>query len=310
MKDLIRNSLVIKIAIVIAILYIIPMCLLTLHKKGIISEYEYEIHWIDGKPCAYIQKYTGSSNTVKIPNKLLFFSVKSIDPYAYKYNSSITKVIIPKDYRELLFFDENEILTSVEYEEGTVDLNGSFINCKNLKEIIIPESARTNKAMFTGCESLNDVSFPDQMKMVYGSAFDGTAFKAKHENDKYYVVGDGVLLFYNGKETDIVIPKGVKYVTGEMNPDDENISFYFPDTLKGIYVNLPEGSTSYFYDSDINIEGTGWNKFKGEVVATKDSSIDTYSQQYSFKYREMTSEEEAICREKTEAAANDIKYQE
>ena len=311
MKNKYSIGLIVIFVIVFAI--VAARIVFEYHKKGILSDYKYDFRWIDNKPCAYITKYTGSKEVVTVPTKIGFLSVKEIDENTYKRNTTIKKIIIPAEFDGLLYFDNNDVLTTVEYAEGVEKLKGSFLNCKNLREVIIPQSTLYSDANFEGCESLEDVKFPENMRSVFGIDFEGTAFEKNHSDDKYYVVGDGVLLFYNGSQTDIVIPTGIKCVAADdiLNDDSENkeATIYYPDTVKIDIGGLPTSAIGFYLNSDIEISDQEWTYYKGLIVAPNDSVMAEHANKYGFNYREITEAEVADLKEKTEAAASEIIYQ-
>ena len=87
----------------------------------------------------------------------------------------------------------------------------------NLTSITIPEGVtHIGYGAFYHCDSLNDVKIPSSVSSIEASAFDNTpylnSFKSNVASDAYLVVGDGILLSYNGNATSVTIPSTVKNI--------------------------------------------------------------------------------------------------
>jgi hypothetical protein len=187
-------------------------------------------------------------------------------------------------------------------------------NCDNLEEVIIPEGVVELRGCFNRCSSLGDVKLPSTLKIAKCYDFEDTLFYELHKEDKYYVVGDGVLLFFNGdKNGDIVIPNGVKYYNGSLYTDDEETlrKIYIPDTMKALDVWIYDGDTYYFGAEEFeSLELNDLNSGpKGTIVAPANSYMEQYCKENGYNFRVMTEEEEKTWRELTEAAASEITYQ-
>ena len=103
-----------------------------------------------------------------------------------------------------------------------------------------------------------------------------------------------------------MIPDGVKYdcTTKRMVKQRD---FFCPDSLSSASFNIYSSATVYMGTEefqDIKIEGAG------TVVAPENSPIAKYCKENGINFRPITEEEDAIRRQKTEAAAADVVYQE
>jgi hypothetical protein len=128
------------------------------------------------------------------------------------------------------------------------------------------------------------------------------------------VVGDSVLLFFNGDyNQDVVIPQGVKCFDGFILKDDTvSRNVYIPDTISILLTQVSEGDTFYFGNEEINsidLNGMSYG-VNGTIVAPVGSYMEQYCKENGYNFRAMTEEEEKEWREKTEAAASEITYQE
>ena len=194
-------------------------------------------------------------------------------------------------------------------EEGLENFYYWFSYNKNLKEVQLPNSIKSiREDAFEGCASLEDITIPNNGKrIVIGiDAFKKTGFEQKHKNDKYYVAGDNILIFDNAQtEEEIVIPQGVKYDL--VRPIIEKANIYCSDSMLVADYKIGNGATLYTGEEEfqeIKIEG------KGTVVAPENSPIEKYCKENGINFRPITEEEDAIRRQKTEVAAEDVVYQE
>ncbi len=78
------------------------------------------------------------------------------------------------DRKRLLKF-EGEYLDTYKIKEGTVSIgNRAFLDCKSLKQIIIPESVKKiGKNAFENCSNLQQVTIPKSVVCIGHSAFSG-----------------------------------------------------------------------------------------------------------------------------------------
>lgn len=142
----------------------------------------------------------------------------------------------------------DKIASKAYYQDGTMESYtiddgireiGEFAFARSaLKEIQIPDGVTTiGYGAFYHCDSLTDVSIPDSVTRIEGNAFAKTpwiqnAMRAS-ATYPYLVVGDGILLAYDGNDSVVNIPAGVKRIAPEC----------FRDHMGITAVNLPESLT-------------------------------------------------------------------
>ncbi len=229
---------------------------------------------------------------------------------------------IPASTEYYIKIDSSESLKKVVFEDGTKLANVSFINCNRLSKVIIPDSVEEIRwSAFNSCKNLKDVKLPNALKSINRYAFYGTEFEKKHINEKYYVAGDNVLIFYNGPTDEVIIPYGVKYLTDDTYDKfwlDDYVAakvVYMPETVEEISFSLAKDAYMYMGGETIDFGNEESEKIQagfieGTVVAPEGSYMEAFCKKYGVKFRAMTEEEETIWREKTEAAASEITYQE
>jgi Dockerin type I repeat. len=112
---------------------------------------------------------------------------------------------------------ENDAFDSLPIEEltipGTVKTLASFAECASLRRLCIEEGVEQIAfGAFQNCPNLTEVSIPNSVRRIGLNAFMGTPW-LENQKDEFVVVGDGVLIRYNGTgKTELTIPAGIKAV--------------------------------------------------------------------------------------------------
>ncbi len=89
---------------------------------------------------------------------------------------------------------------------------GMFENCPSLVAIDIGKNITSiGEQAFRSCTALTDVSISKNVTYIGGSAFDDTPWLTSETNE-FLVVGDGILLRYNGTDANVTIPDSVKLI--------------------------------------------------------------------------------------------------
>lgn len=129
------------------------------------------------------------------------------------------------------------------------DCNYDYTKYKYYVEKLVLPDALTyiGKDAFFELSPLNEVVIPDGLKEVGHGAFSKFHEWYKNLSDEYVIVGDGVLIKYNGEHPDsytrddinsedpensITIPEGVKYIGGSVFANMYITSVTLPSTLE------------------------------------------------------------------------------
>lgn len=107
-----------------------------------------------------------------------------------------------------------------------------FRNRYAVKSIKIPETVtEIGEGTFSGCSALETLNIPKSVCTIGASAFADTPW-FNSLTDEFVTVGDSVVIKYNGTDTDVTIPEGVKYISNLFRYSDVQINS----------VTLPEGA--------------------------------------------------------------------
>jgi len=203
------------------------------------SLFKYELDY--SKRACKILKYIGSLDNVTIPGTIKNCTVTIIGNGAFA-NSYFKSIIIPGSVSviEQTAFDNCINLENITFSKGLISIeDAAFDNCTALLSIVLPDSVTSIGAnAFLDCRSLKDVVIPDNVIEIGSNAFSGTAWLKNSKN--FVVVGDGILIAYNGSDNNIVIPEGVKKIENavcvynDINENDTIKSVVFPDSVKVI----------------------------------------------------------------------------
>lgn len=150
------------------------------------------------------------------------------------------EIIKAKQFYRQEQLKEYEISNSVTYI-GTLAFSRS-----GLQEIVIPRSVKTIEyGAFYGCLDLAEVEIPRSVTAIGSKAFEGTKwlndwFMAGEE--EFLVVGDGILIAYNGDSESVEVPNGVKQIGPDVFKDHTEIrAITIPKSVTAIGANA-------FYD--------------------------------------------------------------
>ena len=277
---------------------------------------DYKIRFVDFPITVSISDYRGDGN-VELPSHIGPFKVVNISDSIFEENPKITSVYIPEDLsldKPINIYSCPNLVT-IEFAEGTTVIDTYVDDCDNLKELVIPEGVEEIRSTFWWCSSLDIIEFPSTLKKADIRCFEGSKFLKMHENDKYLMVGDSVLFYFGACNKDIIIPKGTKCISDSFYTNDkvDHRNIYIPDSLNFLDIQVCEYDTVFFGNGkienlDLNYNRTG---IKGTIVAPANSYMERYCKENGYdNFRVMTAEEEKEWRDKTEAAASEITYQE
>ena len=140
-------------------------------------------------------------------------------------------------------------LSSYTVPSGITSIGEFAFARSGLNKVVIPEGVTSiGYGAFYHCDALTDVSIPSSVTDIEGYAFENTPYIEKFMNNTaspFLVVGDGILLAYNGNGTSVSIPEGVKQIAPGCFMNHTEISAVtLPESLKIIGEDAFNGCTA------------------------------------------------------------------
>ena len=144
-------------------------------------------------------------------------------------------------------FYRNDSLEEVALKEGITEIGQFAFARSTLKEIEIPEGV-TNicYGAFYHCDDLESVLLPESVINVEPKAFDFTLMIENFKNSGTdFLVNGGVLLAYNGSDSQVFVPGGIRVIAAEVFAGHEEIeSVRLPDSVLVVGEGAFEGCTN------------------------------------------------------------------
>lgn len=163
-------------------------------------------------------------------------------------------------------FYRNDSLEEVSLKQGITEI-GQFAFARSaLKKIEIPEGVTDiGYGAFYHCDSLESVSLPDSVMNVEPRAFTYTAMMENFLNaGTDFLVNGGVLLAYNGSDSQVFVPGGIRVIAAEVFAGHEEIeSVRLPDSVLVVGEAAFEGCTGL---RQVNL-GAGVEQIKDRAFA-------------------------------------------
>lgn len=129
-------------------------------------------------------------------------------------------------------------LTEYEFPEEVTQIGDFAFARSGLTSVKIPEGVtRIGYGAFYHCDDLQSVTIPDSVTEIAAYAFDKTPFLENADSATYpfVIVGDGILIGYQGSDSVINIPKGVKHIAAGVFREHMGITAVnIPDTVEVI----------------------------------------------------------------------------
>lgn len=163
-------------------------------------------------------------------------------------------------------FYRNETLEKVALKAGITEIGQFAFARSTLREIEIPEGVTDIcYGAFYHCDDLERVSLPDSVMNVEPKAFAFTAMMKNFENDgTAFLVNGGVLLAYNGSDSQVFVPGGIRIIASEVFAGHEEIeSIRLPDSVLVVGEAAFEGCTGL---RQVNL-GAGVEQIKDRAFA-------------------------------------------
>ena len=196
-------------------------------------------------------------------------SVTKIGARAFQ-KSAITEIVLPDSVKEIgeECFDNCLNLKRVVLSKSIQKIPyAAFFSCSSLEELTVPEGvAEIEEEALANLTGLKTITLPNTLKSIGSYAFwnsgtEGLTFSLpkgleevgadafwetawlKAQTEEFVIVGQGVLLLYNGTEPNVTLPESVRYLSSAFARNcPENLTL--PSTLEGICEN-PFGDSAH-----------------------------------------------------------------
>ena len=145
--------------------------------------------------------------------------LKTIGEQAFYGCSVLTTVRLPQKIESVGFgaFAQCKTLTKIDLGGLKVVADAMFERAESLLEVNIGNSVeRIGERAFRGSRNLESVTISKNVAYIGSAAFENTQWLSK-QKDEFFVVGKGVLLKYNGKSAEVVLPKNIKVIADAFN---------------------------------------------------------------------------------------------
>lgn len=178
-----------KIRCFVVLIFLIFIGLLLFSNEAHATEYITSGDWtyyVNSDETITVTKYNGEAETVTVPARIDGYNVKRL-------------------YRT--FFD-NTVVKGITVSDGIIFLDDTFYGCKNLGNIILPESIeKIYSGTFGVCSSLKELKLGKNVNYFDGNNFYFTNLETfSIDEDNPYYCSDGVLLFDKEKKKVISAP--------------------------------------------------------------------------------------------------------
>lgn len=143
-------------------------------------------------------------------------------------------------------FYRNDSLEDISLKEGITEIGQFAFARSTLKKIEIPEGVTDIcYGAFYHCDDLESVSLPDSVMNVEPKAFAFTSMMENFENSgTTFLVNGGVLLAYNGSDSQVFVPGGIRVIAAEVFAGHKEIeSVRLPDSVLVVGEAAFEGCT-------------------------------------------------------------------
>ena len=122
------------------------------------------------------------------------------------------------------YYQDSE-LTEYEIPAEITEIGEFSFARTGLNEIVIPEGTeKIGYGAFYHCDNLTSVTIPESVKEIEANAFVKTPWLERQSGTAFVIVGDGILLAYNGMDSVVNIPDGVKQIGAEVFKDHMGIT--------------------------------------------------------------------------------------
>lgn len=170
----------------------------------------------------------GGDGTFSVPVKTMSDeTIYTEDVYKYALYDDGTAIITEHTGNEL----EIVVPDMLGGYPVTAIASGAFYGNMNATSVTMGKNLEViGSSAFNGCSQLSKVEIPESVWAIYPDAFTDTPWY-NSLTDEFVIVGDSVLLKYNGTDTTVVIPDTVKHTSAAFMGNETIKDITFPDSV-------------------------------------------------------------------------------
>ena len=231
--------------------------------KGVTND---GFEWVNTVNGIVIEKYSGSTTEVVIPDTINGVSVIAILDRAFAYCDRLTSVTIPNSVTSIgdSAFYGCSSLTSVIIPDSVTSIgDDAFETCTSLVSITIPDSVTSiGSDAFRNCTSLASVIIPNSVTSIGNSAFSHcSSLTSIIIPDSVTNIGDSAFS-YCGRLTSVTIPDSVTSI-GDSAFENCTIltSVIIPNSVTSIGGDAFENCTSLTIYCEAASKPSGWDSY-------------------------------------------------
>ena len=136
--------------------------------------------------------------------------IKYIPTGGVEYTVEEDHVVIDKWLKKLWYVT---VPAQIEGKPVTVIGRNAFKNAPELEDVYLPSCLKEIRSGAFMNSTAMDMSIPASVEKIGSRAFTGSRFESSYLRDnKFEVVGNGILVNYNGSDEEVVIPDNVKVI--------------------------------------------------------------------------------------------------
>ncbi len=159
---------------------------------------------------------SSAPDNIIIPDMISDKEVHAIADEAFREMGWVQSIEMPDTVLEI---GENAFYGCVSVQKITLSENlysigtAAFFELKEIESVRFPMTLKKiGGYAFAECTKLKNVVIPSGVESIGGAAFAGTEWLSGEE-EEFVIVGDGVLISYNGTDEKVTLPENVKEVS-------------------------------------------------------------------------------------------------
>lgn len=178
-------------------------------------------------------------------------------------------------YKYYLFDDDTVVIKEYTGNEAEVVIpdtldghkvvalaSGAFYRNTTITSVTIPNTVETiGSSAFNGCMNLANVKISENAWEILPNVFTDTPYIEKFKNEEFVILGDSVLVQYNGNSSNVVIPENVKHIGSAFTGSETIKSVTLHDRVFTIGSEAFAGSSISRVEGGKNLVFIGYSAF-------------------------------------------------